>query len=521
MHRLVEAGANVNASYGRTDPKPVLYYLLKHNHYSEAEWLIQHGASINAILRWEFIIEEKLIDILKLLDIMNRLCADSNGCNFAQKSDDGFNMTILHYLCYYGHVQQVNDLCQLTNGQALVNAYTYYNDSPLTIALLSPKTTIETKVALARVLYVNSNLTQCNNSSQNPVQLTMLIGQVGLVFQMLLHANNVRFDIYNHSILHLAIKTGMPTVARYILRYNNFGNIDHLDKGKDSILTLAIKAGLEDLACEIIQGDSDPRKTPATWNMNDSERDNALHQALKRGMQTLAITIWSHHNVFLDKDTTGNLPIHLALQYQLDQCVQYLVQDARASTFINECNVHDHDTPLHLALKLGYCEHSLLLLQYGANVNATNNKGLTPCHILVMVARGEFSTMAKVVMTPEQIIAIMQSLLEHNPDLEILSGDASSSNRESCVHMAIRGGAVTQQIAEMCLTYDKKLFASRDSQSATPLLLSVQQHNLHLVQLLVEESEKNVMNCEHDTPLHIAVRNGDVAIVCDDGDDNC
>ena len=54
----MEAGADVNASYGRIDPNPVLYYLVKFNHLSEAEWLIQQKANINPLLRWAVIIEE-------------------------------------------------------------------------------------------------------------------------------------------------------------------------------------------------------------------------------------------------------------------------------------------------------------------------------------------------------------------------------------------------------------------------------------------------------------------------------
>ena len=65
----------------------------------------------------------------------------------------------------------------------------------------------------------------------------------------------------------------------------------------------------------------------------------------------------------------------------------------------------------------------------------------------------------------------------------------------------------------MCLSTEKKLVNMRDSDAATPLLLAVQYHNLHLVQLLIDSSEKNVMNADRDTPLHIAVRAGDVDIV--------
>ena len=79
--------------------------------------------------------------------------------------------------------------------------------------------------------------------------------------------------------------------------------------------------------------------------------------------------------------------------------------------------------------------------------------------------------------------------------------------------MAIRGGELTEELAEMCLSTEKKLVNMRDSDLATPLLLAVQYRNLRLVKLLIDASEKNVMNADRDTPLHIAVNCGDVEIV--------
>ena len=496
------------------DPKPVVYHLIKHRHMAEAEWLLLHGARANCLLRWEFMVNERLMTPEELISLLERLveqnCHDVNVCI---RSDDGFKMIIMHYLCYFGCVKEVERLCNVPESQSLLNDATDRNDIALTIALLSPATSLDQKVYLARLLYSNSNLAICNRSSQSPVQLTLLMGQMGLLFSMLPQAFNVRYDRFNNTILHLAIKAGLPTIARYILRYNNFGGLDHMDTGNDTVLTLAIKAGVEDLACEILKSGADATLVCNDWNWPDSSRDKALHQALKREMQTLANEICQKCGGFLDKDTKGDSPLHIALQHRLDECVRYLVQSEDAALFIDERNESDLDTPLHLALKLGFFDHSLLLIQHGANVNIVNRCGLTPCHILVMVAKNDFASVAKEVMSHDQIRTLMQELLNRNPDLEILSEKAADGGRETCVHMAIRGGELTEELAEMCLSTEKKLVNMRDSDLATPLLLAVQYRNLRLVKLLIDASEKNVMNADRDTPLHIAVNCGDVEIV--------
>ena len=479
----------------------------------EAEWLLQHGAHPNCLLRWEFVVNEKLMSPKDLLALLIKLKDQYKVIDsLCLRSDDGFRMIIMHYLCYFGCLKEIKAIYNTNESQGLLNDPTYNNDIALTITLLAPNVPLATKISIARLIYAGSNLTTCNRSSQNPVQLTMLMGQMGLLFSMLPQASNVRYDRFNNTILHLAIKAGLPTVARYILRNNNYGGIDLQDIAKDTVLTLAIKANEEDLACEILRDRADATLVCNDWKMENSQHDKPLHQAMKRDMQRLAIDICQKFGGFLDKDTDGNLPIHIALLHRLNDCVKYLVTSEHASLFINTPNESDQDTPLHLALKLGFFDHSMLLIENRANVNAVNRSNLSPCHILVMVAKGDFKSIAKETMTHDQIRTLMDALLKKKPDLEILSNQ-TNEGRETCVHMAIRGGDQTEELAEMCLNTEKKLVNMRDSDGATPLLLAVQYHNFHLVQLLVDSSDKNVMNTDRDTPLHIAVRAGDVDIV--------
>lgn len=508
--RLVAIGANVNSSYGRNDPKPILYYLLHHHHVNEAIWLISQGAKANCLLRWEFMVQERLMTAKELLQLM-----EASHIPLSTKSDDGFKFCILHYLCYYGDVEEVRRLSSYNEFQELAYNTTESGDIALTIALLTPAVVDEEKkVQLATLLYGTSNLATSNNNNQNPVQLVILMGRIGLLFRMLSHSNNVRSDRYRNTILHLAIKAGLITVARYILRYVNFGSIDQGDNMDDTVLTLAIKKGEEELACEIVKMNADASRVCRDWNMPQSSKDIVLHQCLKRDMQNLSCEICSHFGGFLTKDTNGDLPFHIALNRKLDKVVDYLITGVSKTLYINERNERDLDTPLHLALKLGYYNHSMALLQNGAGVSIVNREGLTPCHILMMVAKNDYQSIAKEHMSPEQIISLMQTMLSLNPDLEILSEPTAEGGKETCLHIAIRGGAATQNLALLCLQYRPELAKLRDSRGNTPLLLAVINQNYKLVCALCDvQSDLNVMNADRNTPLHIAVESQNYEIV--------
>ena len=141
----------MNASYGRVDPRPVLYYLIKSGHMEEAEWLLQHGAHPNCLLRWDFVVNEKLMtpkDLLALLiklrdqyKVIDSLCL---------RSDDGFKMIIMHYLCFFGCYEEIKSIYNSNESQGLLNDSTYNNDIALTITLLAPNVPLATKISIAR-----------------------------------------------------------------------------------------------------------------------------------------------------------------------------------------------------------------------------------------------------------------------------------------------------------------------------------------------------------------------------------
>lgn len=502
--RWIDKGANVNACYGEDDPRPILYYLLKYKKTTLANWLIKKGASPNCILRWQFAVTEKVLTPMEILNFI-----ESNNISRSLKSDDGFNYNIMYYMCYFGVEEGVKRLMETNEYQSLLNDPTDSNDIALTITLLSPMTTEDMKVKIASRIYTASNLSICNRSSQNPLQLLMLMGKINLLFKLLPLSMNVREDQFRNSVLHLAIKAKLTGVSRYILLYNNFGDINQLDTNGDSVLSLAIKAGDESLACEIVNEGGDTSICSPCWNFAKSEKDLAIHQALKRKMPVLSNLIMSKKSYFLVRDTEGNLPIHLSLIHHIPQCVQFMLESPAINTFINNANTNDQYTPLHLAIIYGYFEYAEKLLDLGSDLNAQNSMGFTPCHVLVKYARGDYNSITMNAMTMDQIIQLCQDMLKHQPDLTKLCKEQP----ETCLHMAIRSGEATEELALLFLDYDQSLVKTRDYDRCTPLIRAVEIRSDRLVEKLCNcNAELDVVDINRNTPLHIAVMNGDYCI---------
>lgn len=509
LTRLIEIGANKNGAYGSQDVTTVLLYLVMNKHMQEAQWLVQQGAKPSCLLRWDFMMNKRVITPAELYTFLESV----NALNIS--SDDNLKFNLLHYICYYGDISVFNQF-QANHPMefsALADDNTYNNDSAMSIALLSNLTSDDTKVYFASNLYNNTNLSICNKSMQNPIQLVLLRGKIGLLFQMLPFTMNVRNDRFRNTILHLAIKAHLPTIARYIVRFVNFNGICGVDDGNDTILTLAVKSNEEDLACEFLGVDVDVTIKPKSWILPHSENDSLIHQVLKRDMQELATKLYKRCDLIC-RDTNGDYPLHIALNHKLDQVITLLINDNNSSAYINAVNESDKDTPLHLAIKLGYYEHSCNLIEHGANINACNNLGLTPVHVLTLAAMNQYQTNAKNKLTTDQISHLMELMLAKKPDLEIASNGTSSGGNETCLHIAIRGGEPTESLALSCLKYEQKLVNSRNYKGSTPLVLAVENENIRLVQALCDaNSELNVMNYDKETPLHIAVRIGNTSIV--------
>ena len=134
---FIESGyANKNACYSRENARTVLYYLLQHRKTTLADWLLSKGARANCILRWQFVVEDRVMKPMEILRLMER-----NQISLLLKSDDGLNYNLMHYMCYFGEFEGVKKLFEISDSQSLLNDPTESNDIALTMALLSPLTT--------------------------------------------------------------------------------------------------------------------------------------------------------------------------------------------------------------------------------------------------------------------------------------------------------------------------------------------------------------------------------------------
>ena len=62
----------------------MLYYLLQHRKTTLADWLLSKGARANCILRWQFVVEDRVMKPMEILRLM-----EWTQISLLLKSDDG------------------------------------------------------------------------------------------------------------------------------------------------------------------------------------------------------------------------------------------------------------------------------------------------------------------------------------------------------------------------------------------------------------------------------------------------
>jgi ankyrin repeat protein len=122
------------------------------------------------------------------------------------------------------------------------------------------------------------------------------------------------------------------------------------------------------------------------------------------------------------QDNKGDTALHLAIRYQQDDAVDFLL--GLTNPLINlELRNNEGDTALHIAMFRGYTYGVERLLAYEVDVNAPNHvDGNTPLHLAVCSRR----------MTEETIQALFRL---RGPDINL---NARNDKEETPLHVAIR-----------------------------------------------------------------------------------
>ncbi|KAK9890744.1 hypothetical protein WA026_012092 [Henosepilachna vigintioctopunctata] len=223
----------------------------------------------------------------------------------------------------------------------------------------------------------------------------------------------------------------------------------------------------------------------------DIDGRSALHLAAEHGYLHVCGSLLEHKAFINSKARNGQTALHLAAKYGFIHLVRFLVKEHNAVVDILTLK---KQTPLHLASAAGQIEVCKLLLELGANIDATDDQGQKPIHA---ACSNNHSEVAKL-------------FLQEHPSLVM----AMTKDGNTCAHIAAAQGSVT--VIEELMKFDKQgvINARNKMTDATPLQIAAEGGHAEVVKALVRAGA-NITdeNKAGFTAVHLAAQNGHISVL--------
>lgn len=218
----------------------------------------------------------------------------------------------------------------------------------------------------------------------------------------------------------------------------------------------------------------------------DNEGRSALHLAAEHGFLQVCDALLTNKAFINSKSRVGRTALHLAAMNGHAHLIKFLVRDHNA---IIDILTLRKQTPLHLAAGNGQLNCCKLLLELGANIDATDDLGQKPIHV---AAQNNFSEVAKL-------------FLEQHPSLVM----ATSKDGNTCAHIAAMQGSV--RVIEELMKFDRTgvINVRNKLTESTPLQLAAEGGHAEVVKALVRAGASCTdENKTGFTAVHLAAKNG-------------
>lgn len=218
----------------------------------------------------------------------------------------------------------------------------------------------------------------------------------------------------------------------------------------------------------------------------DNEGRSALHLAAEHGYLQVCDALITNKAFINSKSRNGRTALHLAAMNGYTELVKFLIRDHAAVVDILTLR---KQTPLHLAAASGQMNVCKLLLELGANIDATDDVGQKPIHV---AAQNNYSEVAKL-------------FLQQHPNLVM----ATSKDGNTCAHIAAMQGSV--KVIEELMKFDRNgVISTRNKLTdSTPLQLAAEGGHADVVKVLVRAGGSCTdENKSGFTAVHMAAKNG-------------
>lgn len=318
--------------------------------------------------------------------------------------------------------------------------------------------------------------------------------------------------------MHCAVQSGKVEIIQQLIDHKKHRrNIRHVDRNERHPIHWAAVEGNVEMV-HLLEDDID---------LPDRFGWTPLHLATIYGHYELLRSISDDHTYTINiGDNELRTPLHLAVEYQLLDAVQTLIQvGANVKT-----SRKDGRTPLHAALSRGEdgLEVAKILLRAGADVNTVAQDGATALHIAAQSgglfdflnflldnnletpaidATDEYGQTALLIAIYEAEWEAVKLLLERGAGV-----NAGKRNGYAPVLGAVIGENedILQRLLDMRASVD-----DTDGDGYSALHFAVLNRNHKIVFLLLKAGAHidAIARLRSETPLHIAVRKGDTEIV--------
>lgn len=218
----------------------------------------------------------------------------------------------------------------------------------------------------------------------------------------------------------------------------------------------------------------------------DVEGRSALHLAAEHGFLQVCDALLTNKAFINSKARNGRTALHLAAMNGYAHLVKFLIRDHNAMIDVLTLK---KQTPLHLAAASGQMEVCKLLLELGANIDATDELGQKPIHA---AAQNNYSE-------------VVQLFLQQHPNLVM----ATTKDGNTCAHIAAIQGSV--KVIEELMKFDRTgvISARNKLNESTPLQLAAEGGHADVVRTLMRAgascTEENRAGL---TAVHLAAENG-------------